>query len=459
MPVRLPSIFERMASRLEPAVGRAFRRALEAVRASLDLRELEEYVRTGQDPAELFDELPGAMRRQLVVVEAVITGAIEESLQVVEEAVRELRWGTRPAILDAPRWDITNEAAVQWAQTRSAQLVTAVTEEQRRTIQLLTRDAFLQGRHPHVTARLLYDTIGLTPRLAQAVRNMDLRLAADGVRDDRRIRQVAAYGERLRRFRARVIARTETLMASNRGQDIVWERALSGNAINGDYIRREWIVAKDERTCKICAPMNGQLARINGVWMLANGKAVRTPTESHPQCRCTSGLVFLDPPEWQEITKSAVSRGDAARKAWLKRRRARWPGPGRPDARTPSEPGFLYHATNEEALSDIAAGGLRTHRPWYGTDQRVWPDGGRERRAYFTEQAGFAWQFAPEHGRPALLRARAEKVATRRESTSDPITRSRVKPGVLEVLGADGQWYPLDVMHPANARRRMAKVG
>ena len=56
---------------------------------------------------------------------------------------------------------------------------------------------------------------------------------------------------------------------------------------------RVWITALDERTCPICAPMNGQEATINGVWFTGSGE-VSYPSAVHPQCRCTSGLVFPD---------------------------------------------------------------------------------------------------------------------------------------------------------------------
>jgi len=45
----------------------------------------------------------------------------------------------------------------------------------------------------------------------------------------------------------------------------------------------------------------------------------------------------------------------------------------------PSDPAYVYHATNEDNAREIAASGwLVPHRPWYGTDQRMWPDGATE---------------------------------------------------------------------------------
>src|SRR6185312_16133204 len=68
--------------------------------------------------------------------------------------------------------------------------------------------------------------------------------------------------------------------------------------------------------------------------------------------------------------------------------------PARPTGSTPSEPGFLYHATSHERALEIAESGkLLTHKPWDYTDQGCWPDGGEEKRSYFSPKAHVVWQF------------------------------------------------------------------
>lgn len=113
-----------------------------------------------------------------------------------------------------------------------------------------------------------------------------------------------------------------------------------------------------------------------------------------------------------------------------------------PTAETPSEPGYVYHATNTERALQIAEDGkLKTFGPSYGTDQPEWPDGSKQKRSYFTRKAGAAWQFAPEEGKPVLLRTR-ETDAFKRESTGDIYTTKAVKASALEVL-TDRGWEPL----------------
>jgi hypothetical protein len=115
--------------------------------------------------------------------------------------------------------------------------------------------------------------------------------------------------------------------------------------------------------------------------------------------------------------------------------------PVAPTASTPSEPNYVYHATNVERAADIAREGLKPHRPWKFTDQRTWPDGGTETRVYFTPNAGVAWGFAPEEGRPVLLRV-PKFVAQSGDGTGDRFSRKRVPAAYIEILTTEG-WVPL----------------
>jgi HK97 family phage portal protein len=70
--------------------------------------------------------------------------------------------------------------------------------------------------------------------------------------------------------RSQMIARTEILGASNQGNIIGYKEA----GIN----KVEWLTARDERTCEICSPMNGDIENIED--------APPLPFSTHPACRC-----------------------------------------------------------------------------------------------------------------------------------------------------------------------------
>ena len=121
--------------------------------------------------------------------------------------------------------------------------------------------------------------------------------------------------------------------------------------------------------------------------------------------------------------------------------------PAEPHGNLPSEPGFLYHATNSESLYDIAtSGAINVHEPWYGTDQDAWPDGSEEKRAYFSPKAGAVWALAPEDGDPAILRVPTTATKFYREPTGDWYSRTPVPVKDAEFLATDGQWYSLGML-------------
>ena len=70
--------------------------------------------------------------------------------------------------------------------------------------------------------------------------------------------------------RAQMIARTEILGASNQGNILGYKEA--------GVTQVEWLTARDERTCEICDPMDGDIENIN--------EAPPLPASTHPQCRC-----------------------------------------------------------------------------------------------------------------------------------------------------------------------------
>jgi SPP1 gp7 family putative phage head morphogenesis protein len=70
--------------------------------------------------------------------------------------------------------------------------------------------------------------------------------------------------------RAQTIARTEILGASNQGNLLGYKESGIGQV--------EWLTARDERTCEICNPMDGDIENI--------GDAPPLPASTHPNCRC-----------------------------------------------------------------------------------------------------------------------------------------------------------------------------
>src|SRR5574340_724298 len=162
--------------------------------------------------------------------------------------------------------------------------------------------------------------IGLTQNQLQAVRNFREMLETQptmevlnrALRDKRfdstllkaiktgqRLRQeqidamVGRYFDRALNYRAKMIARTETLRASNAGAQELWRQAREQGLLRAENTRRVWIVTDDERLCPNCEEVPDM--NEGGVGLDEDFDTPLGPIQVpplHPHCRCTVALKF-----------------------------------------------------------------------------------------------------------------------------------------------------------------------
>ena len=174
---------------------------------------------------------------------------------------------------------------------------------------------------PNQIISVLRDTVGLTPRQSLAVLNYRLALEegassldralddqawllrdhrfdgtiqriADGEPVDQETidRMVARYSERQIGFRARMIARTETLRVANAGARSNWLNAVADGVVPESSIVRYWRAALDERTCPVCISiplLNPHGVGLNEPFESIDGPVMEPIEDTHPMCRCT----------------------------------------------------------------------------------------------------------------------------------------------------------------------------
>ena len=92
------------------------------------------------------------------------------------------------------------------------------------------------------------------------------------------------------RRRARSIARTEVLRASNMGQQLLWEAAVDAGEWRAQDVRRVFIVTPDDRLCPICAPLDGMMVGLADEFVSPTNGASALVPPLHPQCRCAVGI-------------------------------------------------------------------------------------------------------------------------------------------------------------------------
>jgi len=239
---------DRHAPALEAAALLAF------TRAKRKLPDVEAALEALSETLERLAEAP--LRRALI--DGGIAAARNLSMQGLSDQVdTQVRAAKR---IEPPEWGLTEFFAfgvddpeiAKWAKKRAAELVTEVTTATRRAIRA-------------VMTKLLGLPAGqLTQKEAHA--------------------QIAAIVGDAKR--AQVIARTETMIASNEGQKQAWQQAVDLGLLPPEPLRR-WIVTDDDHLCPQCEPMGDTVAPLHGQYPGGhNGPPL------HPNCRCTEGLTF-----------------------------------------------------------------------------------------------------------------------------------------------------------------------
>lgn len=206
-------------------------------------------------------------------------------------------------------FDRTNDEAVEWARTRAAGLVVEVNRETRKAIRAIIAQAFEDGLPPRVAARLIRDVVGLRSDQVLAVASLRRRIKLaesqakrtgksvsvpfgnksvtvpkSGLPTSRLNSTLRSYAETLRRQRALLIARTETINASNQGQIELWRQAKENGLLRGNEKKR-WTTTPDDRACPSCIELDGETIEMNEMFTSTYYGSVSGPT-LHPNCRC-----------------------------------------------------------------------------------------------------------------------------------------------------------------------------
>jgi len=186
------------------------------------------------------------------------------------------------------RFDLLNPRAVEFINQHTGELITQITEESRKAIRSIIRQAFEEGGHPYEQAKKIIQHIGLTERQSRAVENFRRRQLEARVSKAEADKRAEAYAKRLLRDRAENIARTETLTASNAGQHLAWLDAKDKGLLPANFMK-EYVTTPDDRRCPQCLEIDGQRKPIDVPFDTPFGPKMYPPI--HVACRCCAGLV------------------------------------------------------------------------------------------------------------------------------------------------------------------------
>lgn len=323
------------ADRNRPKMERAFTELVEAVRRQIPLNQMEERLRERdlngllalmdveqrmKAVAEGRGLLPGATSLLDALQQTFLAGAQAEVLELDKIPVEK-------GVGAAMAFDLLNPQAMAFLSSYTFRLIREVSQDQRLAVQDIVLEAFRSGGHPYEQARDIRRMVGLTRQQARAAQNFrhmlqgspdQMRQALTRALRDRRFDstvlravntgtglrrdQVDAMVERFYRryldYRARNIARTETMRAAHAGQRETRRQAREQGLLPADRTRQVWIVSRDERLCPRCAPvpgLNPDGVPLDEMFQTPDGPVEGPPL--HPSCRCTTGVKILR--EWR----------------------------------------------------------------------------------------------------------------------------------------------------------------
>lgn len=147
-------------------------------------------------------------------------------------------------------------------------MVTAVTDETKRAVNLVIRTGIEQGKGSLAIGRELRPKVGLSEQMIKWSASREEKLLATGDFSRKQVDdKIAAYERKLHRMRNETIARTESARAMNEGQ-------LQGFTEAG--VEKVFWFALFDR-CPICDPHDGEEFTI---------RTSRGVLPFHPRCRC-----------------------------------------------------------------------------------------------------------------------------------------------------------------------------
>lgn len=187
------------------------------------------------------------------------------------------------------RFDLVDPLAVAWAKQGAGELIKYVSQTQKDVVKLIISNAIQNGVPPRIAAREIKTYIGLLPQHAKAVMDAMARARAAGMSEARVTAMGDRYARRLHVYRARMIARTETIRAAFKGARSTWAAAAAQGLFDASRAGVRWVTGPNERTCPVCLALNGKIRRAGPGDTFPGG--YRQPPDPHPHCTCAIVLV------------------------------------------------------------------------------------------------------------------------------------------------------------------------
>ena len=166
------------------------------------------------------------------------------------------------------RLDPLGMAAADWATKAAGDLIADITNDTKDGIRKILTDSLKQGLSIQQIARKIRPSVGLNKVQQQALKNLEKRLIDRGFSPSKVETMLERYAKKAKRYRAEMIARTESARALTKGQVAGYKQMGVKN------LKR--VEAPD--ACPECAPYNGKIYKVS---------EASDVLPAHPHCRGT----------------------------------------------------------------------------------------------------------------------------------------------------------------------------
>jgi hypothetical protein len=303
--------YHRIADKAAPGVRKAFQAAVARIQLSVSVNSATKALEAG-DAANALESANWEQFetdiRNLPLTKPFLEGAdmaVDEIIRdrkLREVALENIRKAS--AVLEIETaFNLRNDQAELFLAQNQDFLVNAIAIESKDAVREVIQRGFAEGKPPRVMAREIKDLVGLNRVQANAIVNLRTRLNEQmaagkspfktiALTPDKIDDIVAKKTKQLVKRRAEMIARTETIRASNAGRYATWNQAIADGLLPVTTEVR-WLTAGDERVCPFCAPLDNKIVGFNESFSASveqvSGK-IDTLAEIHPplhpNCRC-----------------------------------------------------------------------------------------------------------------------------------------------------------------------------
>lgn len=324
-------VYADLLARYGVAVADAFFRALDSLRAGVELQRVTAALQNGDIDAAL---------EALHIDPEVFNEVAERAKQAHDEAGKVTASAMPKRAADGTalvvRFDGRNPEAEAWLSRRSSDLITRLTTEQRQLVRDTLSDSMRRGVNPRqaaldivgrisrVTGKREGGILGLSAPQAEYVATARGELASGDpsalkhyltrVRRDKRFdrsvtkairegkpvdpsiaaKAVTAYERRLLKLRGETIGRVETLTSMQRAKFEAYRQAIASGKVAENVVTKVWHSAGDLRVRHTHQALNAESVRFSEAFRSPSGALMRFPMDTAlgagPQeivgCRC-----------------------------------------------------------------------------------------------------------------------------------------------------------------------------